>query len=178
MAEAGGMTMPEDEENAIGVEPGQTKELTFTFAEAGRDPRGLSRRRSLRGRHEGRGHDRVTMPRFAALSAMVAVGLVIRRDLAVRAIRWLDRRGGITSRRGEEAYAAATGLFAGVHRRVAVDAAAVGARSIVDIGAGPGDLLRELRRLDPAALAGRGRPVRADASDRGHERDRRDRWPG
>ena len=35
MAEAGGMSMPEDEPNAIGVEPGQTKELTFAFAEAG-----------------------------------------------------------------------------------------------------------------------------------------------
>ena len=35
MAEEGGMSMPEDEPNAIGVEPGQTKELTFTFDEAG-----------------------------------------------------------------------------------------------------------------------------------------------
>jgi len=31
MMEAGGMSMPKDEENAIGVEPGQTKELTYTF---------------------------------------------------------------------------------------------------------------------------------------------------
>jgi uncharacterized cupredoxin-like copper-binding protein len=35
MEESGGMSMPEDEPNAIGVEPGQTKELTFTFDEAG-----------------------------------------------------------------------------------------------------------------------------------------------
>ncbi len=35
MEEEGGMSMPEDEPNAIGVEPGQTKELTFTFGEAG-----------------------------------------------------------------------------------------------------------------------------------------------
>jgi uncharacterized cupredoxin-like copper-binding protein len=27
----GGMSMPKDEENAIGVEPGKTKELTYTF---------------------------------------------------------------------------------------------------------------------------------------------------
>lgn len=35
MEEEGGMSMPEDEPNAIGVEPGQTKELTFTFDEPG-----------------------------------------------------------------------------------------------------------------------------------------------
>ena len=35
MAEEGGMSMPEDEEMAIGVEPGQTKELTVTFPEPG-----------------------------------------------------------------------------------------------------------------------------------------------
>jgi uncharacterized cupredoxin-like copper-binding protein len=31
----GGMSMPKDEENAIGVEPGQTKELTYTFGAPG-----------------------------------------------------------------------------------------------------------------------------------------------
>lgn len=31
MMEAGGMSMPKDEPNAIGVEPGQTKTLTYTF---------------------------------------------------------------------------------------------------------------------------------------------------
>jgi uncharacterized cupredoxin-like copper-binding protein len=31
MKEAGGMTMVDDEPNAIGVEPGQTKELVMTF---------------------------------------------------------------------------------------------------------------------------------------------------
>ena len=35
MEEAGGMSMPEDEPNAIGVEPGTTKELTFTFEAPG-----------------------------------------------------------------------------------------------------------------------------------------------
>jgi uncharacterized cupredoxin-like copper-binding protein len=35
MMEAGGMSMPKDEENAIGVEPGKTKELTYTFDAAG-----------------------------------------------------------------------------------------------------------------------------------------------
>lgn len=35
MTDGGGMSMPEDEANAIGVEPGQTKELTFTFDEVG-----------------------------------------------------------------------------------------------------------------------------------------------
>ena len=31
MADAGGMSMPKDEDNAIGVEPGKTRELTCTF---------------------------------------------------------------------------------------------------------------------------------------------------
>jgi uncharacterized cupredoxin-like copper-binding protein len=35
MASGGGMSMPEDEEMAIGVEAGKTKELTVTFAEPG-----------------------------------------------------------------------------------------------------------------------------------------------
>jgi len=35
MLEEGGMSMPRDEENAIGVEPGKTKELTYTFDAAG-----------------------------------------------------------------------------------------------------------------------------------------------
>jgi uncharacterized cupredoxin-like copper-binding protein len=35
MAEQGGMSMPEDEEMAIGVEPGKTKELTVTFEKPG-----------------------------------------------------------------------------------------------------------------------------------------------
>lgn len=35
MMEAGGMSMPKDEEDAIGVEPGQTKELTYTFDDPG-----------------------------------------------------------------------------------------------------------------------------------------------
>lgn len=35
MAEAGGMSMPKDEPNAIGVMPGTTKELTYTFEAPG-----------------------------------------------------------------------------------------------------------------------------------------------
>jgi uncharacterized cupredoxin-like copper-binding protein len=35
MEDEGGMTMAEDEPNAIGVEPGETKELTFTFESPG-----------------------------------------------------------------------------------------------------------------------------------------------
>ena len=35
MKEAGGMTMVDDEPNAIGVEAGQTKELVMTFADPG-----------------------------------------------------------------------------------------------------------------------------------------------
>ncbi|MCJ7711221.1 MAG: cupredoxin domain-containing protein [Chloroflexi bacterium] len=35
MMESGGMSMPQDEPMAIGLEPGQTKELTVTLAEPG-----------------------------------------------------------------------------------------------------------------------------------------------
>ncbi|MEO5964138.1 MAG: copper-binding protein [Candidatus Limnocylindrales bacterium] len=35
MMEAGGMSMPKDEPNAVGVEPGQTKEFTYTFETTG-----------------------------------------------------------------------------------------------------------------------------------------------
>ncbi|HEY3336322.1 MAG TPA: plastocyanin/azurin family copper-binding protein [Candidatus Limnocylindrales bacterium] len=35
MAAAGGMSMPRDEDMAVGVEPGRTKELTVTFDEPG-----------------------------------------------------------------------------------------------------------------------------------------------
>ncbi len=59
MMEAGGMSMPKDEENAIGVEPGKTKELTYTFDAAGEDAGRLPCHRPLRGGHEGRDHDRV-----------------------------------------------------------------------------------------------------------------------
>jgi SAM-dependent methyltransferase len=95
------------------------------------------------------------MNRLVVPFALAALLLVVRRDIVVRAIRWLDRRGGITSRRGEEAYAAAAGMFAGVHERAAADAARSSAHRIVDIGAGPGNLLEELGRLRPdASLTG------------------------
>ena len=42
------------------------------------------------------------MKRLVVPLALAALLLVVRRDLVVRAIRWLDRRGGITSRRGED----------------------------------------------------------------------------
>jgi SAM-dependent methyltransferase len=110
------------------------------------------------------------MNRLVVPLGLATLVVVVRRDLVVRAIRWLDRRGGITSRRGEEAYAAASGLFAGVHRRVAADAVARGATTIVDIGAGPGNLLAELRRLNPGlTLVGidPSARMRAMAHDRG-----------
>ncbi|HEY3336323.1 MAG TPA: class I SAM-dependent methyltransferase [Candidatus Limnocylindrales bacterium] len=91
------------------------------------------------------------MNRLVVPFGLATLVLVVRRDLIVRVVRWLDRRGGITSRRGEDAYAAASGLFAGIHHRVVADAATRGALSIVDIGAGPGDVLEELRRRDRGA---------------------------
>ena len=85
---------------------------------------------------------------------VVGVGialLVARRDLLVRGIRWVDQQGGLASHHGEQAYAGVTRLFGGLHRRVAADAALAGASVILDIGAGPGDVLQELRRLAPDA---------------------------
>lgn len=93
--------------------------------------------------------------RLLLVLTVTVVALVARRGVLVRAVRWLDRRGGWASRRGERVYAGATRLFGGLHRRVAADAAETGATWIVDIGPGPGDLLVELRRLSPdASLTG------------------------
>ena len=111
--------------------------------------------------------------RAAALVAVVLLAIVARRDLLVRAIRGLDRHGGLASLRGERAYAGATPLFAGLHRRVARDIrAAVGDRaaSVLDIGAGPGDLLLEVRPLVPHAVLTGIEPsaaMREIAADRG-----------
>jgi ubiquinone/menaquinone biosynthesis C-methylase UbiE len=110
---------------------------------------------------------------LAAVTVLAAI--VARRDLLVRTVRGLDRRGGLASRRGERAYAGASRLFAGLHRRVARDiAAVVGEReaSVLDIGAGPGHLLLEVRSLAPrAALTGIEPSVamRGIAADRGLE---------
>ncbi len=61
MKEAGGMAMPKDEPNAIGVEPGQTKELTFTFDEPGTTLAGCHVVGHYAGRHEGDDHRRVNI---------------------------------------------------------------------------------------------------------------------
>ena len=89
------------------------------------------------------------------LLATGALALVLaRRDLAVRAIRAMDQHGGLTSRRGERIYAAASRLFSGLHHRVARDVAAVAATgpiTVLDIGAGPGSVLLEVAALAPTA---------------------------
>lgn len=81
----------------------------------------------------------------------------------VRLIRRLDRRGGLASRRGEQAYDRVSGLFGGLHRRVVRDAEAFARRrsdggagvTIIDVGSGPGRVLGELRaRLPGARLVG------------------------
>ena len=80
------------------------------------------------------------------------------RGAIVRAIRALDRRGGLSSRHGERAYARCAGLFRGLHERVVEDAVSligVRAATIVDIGSGPGDVLVELEaRLPEARILG------------------------
>jgi len=86
--------------------------------------------------------------------AGVVAAAFLRRNLVVRSIRALDRRGGLFSRRGERVYSVAEGLFTGLHRRAAADAARlIGASpaTVVDVGSGPGGLLAELRRRLPAA---------------------------
>ena len=78
--------------------------------------------------------------------------------LVIRAIRALDRRGGLASERAAETYAHHVGLFAGLHRAVEEDLVALVASrplTVVDIGAGPGDLLAALApRLPAATLVG------------------------
>jgi SAM-dependent methyltransferase len=82
------------------------------------------------------------------------------RASVVRAIRNVDRRSGIFAPHGSRAYAAvAPRVLRGFYRRVAADAANfIGDRqaadrvaTVVDLGSGPGDLVRELRRRLPAA---------------------------
>jgi SAM-dependent methyltransferase len=82
----------------------------------------------------------------------------------VRALRALDRRSGIFAPHGSRAYAAvAPRVLRGFYRRVAADAAAFvsgrpdGERmvTVVDLGSGPGHLVRELgRRLPSARVVG------------------------
>lgn len=112
-------------------------------------------------------------PRLVSLLGLAGAAVVLRRDLLVRAIRVLDRRGGLFARRGQRAYAATAGVFSGLHRRAAADAArAVGSRdaTVVDIGSGPGQLLADLRERAPAARLVGVEPsatMRAIAAERG-----------
>ena len=89
--------------------------------------------------------------RLAPLALALALALLaVRKGYAVRAVRAADRWGGLTSLRGERAYAASTPLFGALHRRAASDvrsAIEAGARTVVDVGAGPGDLLASLASL-------------------------------
>lgn len=76
--------------------------------------------------------------------------------LVVRAIRSLDRRGGLASRRGARTYGRLAGLFHGLHRAVARDVVAIvgdRAATVIDVGAGPGDLLGEIKRRAPGVIA-------------------------
>jgi ubiquinone/menaquinone biosynthesis C-methylase UbiE len=95
----------------------------------------------------------VTVRAAAALG--LAIGAIaLRRDLAVRTIRALDRRGGLFTRRAQGVYGGAARIFGGLHRRVARDAAARIGNSratVIDIGSGPGDLLAALRAIGVAA---------------------------
>ncbi|MHB8959979.1 MAG: class I SAM-dependent methyltransferase [Candidatus Limnocylindrales bacterium] len=96
--------------------------------------------------------------RLVVAAAIATVGTaVVRSGLAVRAIRSLDRRGGLSSSRAERAYAGVAGVFGALHRRAAFDvraAVSAGARDIVDLGSGPGDLLASVGVLADASLVG------------------------
>jgi SAM-dependent methyltransferase len=107
-----------------------------------------------------------------ALIAIGGVGLVPR-GMLVRGVRWLDQRGGVASRRGTRAYARAARLFAGLHHRAALDAVAIVGdteATVVDLGAGPGDLLAHLTAQLPRASVVGVEPaaqMRQQASTRG-----------
>lgn len=94
---------------------------------------------------------------IARVALVVGLGVVawVRwRGFVVRVVRALDRRGGLASRQGQRAYTRVSRLFDGLRRRVVADAvAALGDRSavVLDIGAGPGDLVRDLRGALPRA---------------------------
>ena len=99
------------------------------------------------------------MRRWFAVAVLVVAGVVlVPRGIVVRGIRWLDQRGGLASRHGTRAYARTTQLFAGLHRRAALDVAAAvgdGEATIVDLGSGPGDLVADLAaRLPRATVVG------------------------
>jgi len=97
---------------------------------------------------------------------------VVRRDLFVRAIRELDRRGALASRRGEGGYAAACGLFGPLHARVIAESVAslVPGATLLDIGPGPGTVLAGISAATPGATLVGVEPsaaMRAIAADRG-----------
>lgn len=89
---------------------------------------------------------------LASLAGVASVAAV-RAGFVVRGIRSLDRRGGVFSRRGASAYAAGSGIFAGLHERVARDAAASlrNGGVVIDVGSGPGRLVVRLSALRPDA---------------------------
>jgi SAM-dependent methyltransferase len=93
----------------------------------------------------------VTVRLRLVLAITGGVVLAARRGVAVRAIRELDRRGGLAAARGERAYAGIAPVFGRLHARAVADAAASGANTIVDVGAGPGDVVAALRTAAPAA---------------------------
>ena len=93
--------------------------------------------------------------RLAALVSLAVVALLaaVRSGLVVRGIRSLDRRGGLFAHRGASAYAAGSGIFAGLHERVARDAAASLSQGgvVIDVETGPGRLVARLSALRPDA---------------------------
>ncbi len=93
--------------------------------------------------------------RLTLLAGPGAVALFICRGLMVRGIRAIDQRGGLATRRGERAYGSVAPLFAGLHRHVVDDVVSiVGNRPavVIDIGAGPGDVLFALTWRAPVAV--------------------------
>lgn len=92
--------------------------------------------------------------RRLAIVTLVTATIVAARGAIVRAIRALDRRGGLFSRHGARSYAGWTRFLSGLYRRVAVDAAAMlddREAMVIDIGSGPGDLLLALGATAPTA---------------------------
>lgn len=94
----------------------------------------------------------IALALLASLAGVASVAAA-RSGILVRAIRALDRRGGVFSRRGASAYAAGSGVLAGLHERVARDAAASLRQGgvVIDVGSGPGRLVTRLNALRPDA---------------------------
>jgi ubiquinone/menaquinone biosynthesis C-methylase UbiE len=116
------------------------------------------------------------MRRIITIAVALAMLDAVRRGLVVRAIRAVDQRGNLFAPRGARLYAALSPrVTRGIHGRVVADVVELlgsdATATVVDVGAGPGDLVRGLAARLPAAHVVGVEPsdaMRAVAAERGN----------